>query len=301
MTTTTISAPTNPIQRVLTVIRNIFGPIVRTPAGLVGLSGVIFFLVVAYIGPLLIPTPPTNVDQILQPPSLQNPFGTDNSGKSVLIQVIRGGREVISTAVLTSLLTGLIGVTFGSLAAYLGGIVDRFLNNLANFILTIPSFALLVVLSTVLRFDNITLLALVLSALNWPLLMRSVRSQVLSLRERDYVEAAVSLGLPVRHIIINEILPNMASYVIVSIIFAFTNSIYAIVGLIFLGFVPLNAKDPNWGLILNSANKMQASYQSETMWWVLAPVLSIAFLQWFMIMLARSIEDTFNPRLKSEG
>lgn len=301
MTTTTISAPTNPIQRVLTVIRNVFGPIVRTPAGLVGLSGVIFFLVVAYIGPLLIPTPPTNVDQILQPPSLQNPFGTDNSGKSVLIQVIRGGREVISTAVLTSLLTGLIGVTFGSLAAYLGGIVDRFLNNLASFILTIPSFALLVVLSTVLRFDNITLLALVLSALNWPLLMRSVRSQVLSLRERDYVEAAVSLGLPVRHIIINEILPNMASYVIVSIIFAFTNSIYAIVGLIFLGFVPLNAKDPNWGLILNSANKMQASYQSETMWWVLAPVLAIAFLQWFMIMLARSIEDTFNPRLKSEG
>jgi peptide/nickel transport system permease protein len=260
-----------------------------------------FFILLAYIGPLFVPSPQTNLDQIRQSPTLENPFGTDNNGKSILIQVIRGGREVLSTGAITCVLTALIGVTLGTLAAYLGGLVDRVLSSTADFILTIPSLPLLIVLSTVIRFSDITLLALVLAALNWPILMRSVRSQVLTLRERDYVEAAVALGLPLRHIIINEILPNMASYVIVNIILVFTNAIYSLIGLVFLGFVPLNAKDPNWGLIINNANKAQAAFQSETIWWILGPVLAIALLQWFMITLSRSIEETFNPRLRSGG
>jgi peptide/nickel transport system permease protein len=302
--TTATASPTslqNRSRRTMSAFGRVIVPILSKPAGFIGFAGVLFFVLLAYLGPVFVPSPATNLDQIRQPPSAQNPFGTDNQGKSVLIQVIRGGREVISTGAIASVVTAIIGVAFGSLAAYLGGFVDRILSGIADFILTIPSLPLLIVLSTVIRFSDITLLAFVLAAISWPVLMRSVRSQVLSLRERDYIEAAVSLGLPLRHIIINEILPNMASYIIVNVIFVFTNAIYNLIGLVFLGFVPLNARDPNWGLIINNANKAQAAYQGETLLWVLAPVLAIALLQWFLITLARAIEDTFNPRLKSGG
>lgn len=290
-----------PLERAL---RTFWAPIralTRKPSGAVGLFGVVFFVVVCYIGPLFIPAPQTNVDQRLQGPSLANPLGTDNSGRSILVLLVRGGQEVISTGMLAAVLTGLLGVTLGALSAYLGGLFDTVVVGVANFFLVIPIFTLLTVLSTIIRLDNSLLLALLLAAFNWPVLARVVRAQVLSLRERDYVEAAVSLGLTTRHIIMMEILPNMASYIIVNLIFSFTGAIYALIGLIFLGFVPINTRNPNWGVVINISNNQGAINNPDNTWWILGPVLAIAFLQWFMFTLARSIEDAFNPRLRAEG
>jgi peptide/nickel transport system permease protein len=285
-------------------LRAFWAPIralIRKPSGAIGLGGVLFFVILCYVGPLFIPAPPTNVDQTRQGPTLANPLGTDNSGRSILVLLIRGGQEVISTGLLAAVLTGLLGVILGALAAYVGGLFDTVVVGVANFFLVIPTFTLLTVLSTIIRLDNVLLLGVLLATFNWPLLARVVRAQVLSLRERDYVEAAVSLGLTTRHIIALEILPNMASYIIVNLIFSFTNAIYALIGLIFLGFVPINTRNPNWGVVINISNNQGAINNPDNTWWILGPVLAIAFLQWFMFTLARSIEDAFNPRLRAEG
>jgi peptide/nickel transport system permease protein len=271
------------------------------PTGAIGLIGSTLFILMALLGPVVIPPQPTNLDQIRQGPSLQNPLGTDNNGRSILIQLFRGGQEILVTAFITSLLTTLIGVTLGSLAAYLGGAVDRVVNASANFLLTIPIFILLAVLSTAIKLDNPLLLSLLLAVLLWPRLMRTVRSQVLSLRERDYIEAAVALDLGTPHIIIREILPNMASYIIINLIFGVTSAVYTINGLIFLGFVPISTTSPSWGVTIRNANLAGAINNPDTTWWILGPVLMIALLQWFLITLSRSIEDAFNPRLQTGG
>ncbi len=276
-------------------------PIVRKPMGFVGLVGTIAFILVAFLGPVVIPAPVTNTNMMRKGPSIEAPLGTTNDGKSILILLLRGGRDILSIALLTGGLTTFVGVALGSLAAYLGGWFDRVVNTAANFLLGIPTLVLLTVLATVIRLDNPLPLSFLLASLNWPSLMRTVRSQVLSLRERDYIEAAVALDLGTRHIILNEILPNMASYIIINLIFSITTAIYSLNFLIFLGLVPVDVKNPNWGWIISTANTNQAIYSDNTRWWVLAPVLAIAFLQWFLITLARSIEDAFNPRLRSGG
>jgi peptide/nickel transport system permease protein len=225
-------------------------------------------------------------------------LGTDNTGKDVLTLIFRGGQDVLIVALLAGALTTVIAVGLGALAAYLGGVIDRAANGAANLLLTLPTFVLLSVLSTVVRLDNSLLLALLIALLSWPSLMRTVRSQVLTLRERDYVEAAVALDLGTPHIIVQEILPNMASYILINAIFVTTSAVYQMIALIFLGFVPISVKTPNWGVIINTASTDGAITNPDTTWWILAPVLTIAFLQWFLITLARSIEDVFNPRLK---
>ncbi len=273
--------------------------LLRKPAGAVGLIGTLVFLFIGFFGPYLVPTPRTDVDHIREAPSAQHLLGTDTNGKDIGVLIVRGGQDVLIVALLSGAITTVIAVGLGALAAYLGGLLDRAVNAIANFLLTIPSFVLLSVLSTVIRLDNSLLLALLISALSWPSLMRAIRAQVLSLRERDYIEAAVALDLGTPHIIVQEILPNMASYILINAIFVITSAIYTMIALIFLGFVPISVQTPNWGVTMNLASSQGAINGSDTAWWLLAPVLTIALLQWFLITLARSIEDVFNPRLKA--
>ncbi|MHB8629400.1 MAG: ABC transporter permease [Aggregatilineales bacterium] len=275
--------------------------LLRKPTGAIGLIGTLFFLFVGFFGPYLVPQPQTDINHVREAPSALHPLGTENNGKDVLILIIRGGQDVLIVALLAGALTTVIAVGLGALAAYLGGLIDRAANAVANLLLTVPTFVLLSVLSTVIRLDNSLLLALLIAALSWPSLMRTVRAQVLTLREREYIEAAVALDLGTPHIIVQEILPNMASYILINAIFVVTSAVYFMIALIFLGFVSISVKTPNWGVIINTASSAGAITNSDTVWWILAPVLTIALLQWFLITLARSIEDVFNPRLKSGG
>jgi len=274
-------------------------PLLRTPSGAIAFFGVVFFLVVTIAAPSVIPNPKVNVDTRLLPPSSTYLLGTDFQGKDILILLLRGGRDVVLIAMITGILTTTVAVTLGSLAAYLGGWIDSVITFIGNFILTIPYLILVSVLAAFIHLDSPYLLALLLSALLWPSLMRTIRAQVFSLREREYVEAAVGLDLGTFHIIFREILPNMASYILIHLIFAMTNAIYAQIGLLFLGLAPITGM--NWGVMITTAQKQGAFSSPSQSLWLLAPVFTISLLQWSLITLARSIEDAFNPRLKSGG
>jgi peptide/nickel transport system permease protein len=224
-------------------------------------------------------------------------LGTDTQGRDIFSHIANGGTTLITTALSAGLLSTLIAVSLGALAALLGGVIDTVITAMANLVLTIPSFPLLVVLAALIRLDNALLLALLIALLSWPILMRTVRAQVLSLRERDYVQAAFALDLGLPHIILREILPNMMSFVAINFIFAVTKAMYDQVGLIFLGMVPIN--DYTWGVMLYFGRTRGTLFSPDSASMVLSPVLAIALFQVSMVLFARALEEMFDPRLRT--
>jgi peptide/nickel transport system permease protein len=272
--------------------------ITHNKVGFIGFVGVIFFVLMSFVGPLFIPLDhTTRVDQIYASISWQHPLGTDFSGRDVWSHLVNGGREVMIVAFVAGAISTLIAISLGSLSALAGGWLDSGIMGLADIVLTIPTLPLLIVLAGLFHFNSILILALMLGLLSWPSLSRAIRAQVLSLRERDFVEAARALDLGTGHIILREIMPNMASYLLVSLIFAMTAAVYAQVGLVFLGLVPLSGN--NWGVMLQLAWTKGAIFYPKALPYIMAPVFAIALFQLSLVFASRSLEQIFNPRLRT--
>lgn len=287
-------------------LRSASRALVRNKAGFLGFLGLLFFFVLTVFGPMVIPYDgrPHYYDRrepgamtLFQGPSAEFPLGLDWQGRDILSHIVHGGRSLILTAVQAGALTTVIAVVLGALAALLGGILDRVLNMLANFILTIPQFPLLVVLAGLISFQDRFYLALLLGVLDWPSLMRAVRAQVLSLRERDYVEAAVVLDLGMPHIMLREVLPQMISYISINMIFSIQGAMYAIVGLVFLGMVPFT--EPDWGVMIFMGRSQGALFSTNAASMLLSPVIAVALFQLSLVLFTRSLEEVFNPRLRA--
>lgn len=278
--------------------------LVQNKGGFIGFIGIMFFVVLTVFGPLFVEYEgrpqmdrrAEGANSLYASPSAEFPLGLDWQGRSILSHIIYGGRTLIITSVQAGLFSTVIAVVLGSLAALGGAKIDGVLNALANLILTIPNFPLLLVLASIINFDSNLFLAVLLAALTWPALMRSIRAQVLSLRERDYVEAAIALDLGLMHIITREVFPNMISYIAINFIFAVRSAMYALVGLIILGMVPL--QEPDWGIMIWNATTRGAFYNSSAVWMALAPITAIAVFQLSLILFTRSLEEMFNPRLR---
>jgi peptide/nickel transport system permease protein len=270
----------------------------KRPSGLIGFAGIVFFLLLAFVAPIFVPNQENpDVTALYQTPSLTHLLGTDNSGRDVLNQIVQGGKEIISVALVTAFLTTLIATVLGAISALVGGKFDAALVALADIVLTVPPLIVLIVISALARPTNFLALALVLSSLGWAGLMRQVRAQVLTLKERDYVEAARSLDLGLVHIVFREILPNMRSYIVIHFVLAMTGAIYAQVALIILGLVPFSGK--NWALMLYFASTQGAFYFKDAFWFVFSPILAIVLLQLSLVLFVNALEDIFNPRLRS--
>jgi peptide/nickel transport system permease protein len=275
-----------------------FRLLLRRPVGVIGLGGVVFFILLAYVVPLLVPVKDLpDVTSVYQPPSPAHLLGTDYQGRDVLNQIIHGGADILSVAFLAAFLSTAIAVTFGSLSATLGGRVDTATLAITDVVLTIPQLVVLIVVAAILRPTNFLLMAVILALLQWASLLRQVRAQILSLKERDYVEAARSLDLGTFHVIFREMLPNMTSYIVIHFILAVTQAIYAQVGLIILGLVPLSGE--NWAIMLYFARDQGALYFRDSLWYILSPILAIVLFQLSLVSLASALEDIFNPRLRT--
>jgi peptide/nickel transport system permease protein len=269
----------------------------RNKVGLAGFIVFALFVLVAFVGPLFVPqTLPANVKEIYQGPSLQHPLGTDSEGRDILIQMINGGQSIIVVGATAALISTFISIAFGALAGYLGGRLDSVIMLLADVVLTLPQIVLLAVLATFIRLTSPWLLAVIIALLSWPTLLRAVRAQVLSLKEREYIEAARVLDLGTPRILFFEILPNMASFILMNFTIGMTAAIYAQVGLYLLGLAPLAGN--NWGIMLNLAWTRGAIFFKQSLLYILAPVVAISVLQLSIVTMTRSLEDIFNPRLR---
>jgi peptide/nickel transport system permease protein len=268
------------------------------PVGFFGFGMVVAFLLFSFVGPLLVPFPDrADVSAIYQGPSAAHWLGTDFQGKDNLALLVHGGREIMIVAFVAGVLTMGLAVLVGSFSAFLGGLTDTLLMEITNIWLTIPRFPILIIIATFLKLNDIWGLAVLIAILSWPGFARQVRAQFLSLKRRDYVESAQLLHLGTPHIIFREMLPNMMSFVAVSLIFAMTGAIYQQTGLVFLGLVPFSGA--NWGVLLSLAFAKGAIYQRQAAWSVIAPVAAIALFQLSLVWLSRSLEEVFNPRLRT--
>jgi peptide/nickel transport system permease protein len=269
----------------------------RNKMGTLGLVILGVILVLSFIGPFFMPGPNrTEVANIYGTPSWSHPLGFDYRGRDIWFQIVHGGRGLIIVATMAAVTSTFIAITFGALAAMLGGKFNTAVLTITDVVLTVPTIILLGVLAAFVRLDSPFLLALILAATGWPTLLLAVRSQVLSLKEREYVEAARMLDLGLPRILFREVLPNMASYIIINFVFGMTGAIYGQVILYFLGLVSLSGD--NWGLMIQEAYRQGAVFNKDSMLGLIAPIFMIVMLLWSLTLIARSLEDIFNPRLR---
>ncbi|CAM3497049.1 ABC transporter permease [Stackebrandtia soli] len=271
----------------------------RNKVGVAGFVIVALIILMTIIAPLFLSsTVPSDAYNTWQGPSAEHPLGTDNAGKDVLHQILIGGGTVIFVGLGAAALTTVIAVVLGALAAYLRGPVDTVLLQLTDIVMTVPQIVLLAVMGAFFQLTNPVLLAILIGSLSWPILMRSIRAQVLSLKEREFVEAARLLDLGTSRVVFGEIVPNMAGFILINFIIAVTNAIYALVGLYVLGLAPISGS--NWGIMIRKAWVFDAFALPEGTMFMMAPIIMIALLQLGLIMLTRSLEEVLNPRL-SDG
>ncbi len=266
----------------------------------VGMIGYVVFgaiLLMSFIGPLFLPDEnPTQAGMVYAPPSWDHPLGTDWRGQDVLYQIVNGGASLLIVSMVAAAISTIIAVVFGALSGLIGGKFDSVVLILADVFLTVPFIILLAVLAVFVRLDNLLLLALVLASFGWPTLLRAVRAQVLSLKEREYVEASQMLDLPMRHVLFREVLPNMMPYIVINFVLGMTNAIYGQIILYYLGLVPLQGD--NWGLMIQDIQSRQAYELNDALVYVLATIVMISLLQLSLVLISRTLEDVFNPRLR---
>lgn len=271
--------------------------IARNKMGFLGFVILVSLILMSYVGPLVVPPEArANVEQIHKPPSWEHPLGTDFQGRENWVLLIYGGAEVIAVAFLAGVITTLIAVVIGAFSAFLGGRADEVIMTITDVWLALPRGILLVVTAFFVSLQDVWALAIFLSIFGWPSLARQVRSQFLSLKKREYVEAAQLLNMGTPHIIFREMLPNMMSYILIALIESMNGAIYSQTYLVFLGLVPFGN---NWGVLFSLAYAKNAIYNANAMSSLLVPMGGIVLLQLSLIMFSRSLEEIFNPRLRS--
>ncbi|MDE0142691.1 MAG: ABC transporter permease [Caldilineaceae bacterium SB0670_bin_27] len=266
--------------------------------GFIGFLVVIFMILLSYAGPLIIELDTkTKIDKIYITPTIEHPLGTDHQGRDIWSQIVNGGKDVIYVAFLAAMISTVIAVVFGTLSGFIGGWVDSAIMSVTDIILTIPQFPLLAVLAAFISLNSLTLLGILMGLLNWPTLLRALRAQALSLKQRDFIEAARALDLGVWHIVLREMVPNMMPYIVVSFALGMTFAVYQQAGLVFLGLVPISAG--NWSVMIQLAWVRGAIFYKDSVWYIMAPIVAIAILQLAIISMTRSLELVFNPRLRA--
>lgn len=272
--------------------------ILRSDIGaLVGGVVVTLYVVVAIIGPHVVQlSSDQNASNAYLASSWQHPLGTDSLGQDVWTQIILGTRPIMIVGVLAAIITISIGVVVGLLTGYLGGIVDGALMRITDVFLTIPGLPLIIVVASVVQTSNPFVLALILSITAWAGLARAVRSQAMSLRSSDFVEAAKLQGVSLSNMIGRQLLPNVGPYVAIHFLLAITGAIYAEVGLFLLGIAPISGT--NWGIMINLAMSQGALYTSDSALYLFSPMAAIVILQVAFVFLSRALDSVFNPRLR---
>ena len=266
--------------------------------GVVGVAGLLVLVIACAIGRFLTDPPATDVGAIMQSPNAAHVLGTDFTGRDNFLLLIRGGWDMLELAAVAGLLMSAFAVGIGLFGAYAGGLVDKIVVRLTDVWLTAPRFVLLLVIASLFPVESTAALAFLIAIFGWPYLARQIRAQALSLRRREYVEAARLLQLRTSHILLRYLVPAIAPFVVISTIQGMTSAIYQQVGLAFFGLVPL---EDNWGVLFSVAYSQNAIYLPAAAWSMLAPVAAICLLQFCLVLTSRSLEEVFDPRLRSSS
>ncbi len=227
------------------------------------------------------------------------PLGTDNFGRDVLTELVKATGVSLQIGLVAGVIATLIGLIMGLVAGYVGGWLDDFIMFITNLFTVIPSFVLLILISFSIGQDKrgAVTIATVIGLTSWVWTARAVRSQVISLRNRDHVNLSKLSGHSIFYILLTDILPYIASYVIMALILQISSAILAEASLSILGLGPRTTDVPTLGLMMNWAMIYQAHILGK--WWAYFPVLLvIALITFSMNLMNTGLDQVFNPELR---
>jgi peptide/nickel transport system permease protein len=227
------------------------------------------------------------------------PLGTDNFGRDVLTELVAATRVSLQIGFVAGIIATLIGLVLGLLSGYVGGFVDDGIMFITNLFTVIPSFVLLILISFSIGQEQrgAVTIAVVIGFTSWVWTARAVRSQVISLRNRDHVNLSKLSGHSISHIIVRDILPYIASYVIMALILQISSGILAEAGLSILGLGPKTTDVPTLGLMMNWSMIYQAHILGK--WWAYFPIIIvIALIAFSMNLMNTGLDQVFNPALR---
>ena len=277
----------------------------RSPKVLIGLTGLLAFLVLAVIGPWIAPYDPSQTFSTTvsfpQPPSAAHWLGTTQQQQDVFSQLLAGGRSTILVAFVAGLIATVLSVVVGVAAGYFGGLADDLLSMLANLFLILPALPLLIVIFGFLppsQGSDDVLIGLIIAITGWAFGARVLRAQTLSLRTRDYVDSARITGERGWRIIGFEILPNLIPILASSFLFTVLYGVGTYTALAFLGLV--NPNHVSWGGMLFYA-QVAGAQQSGYWWLYIPPGMAVALLGTCLALLNFGIDEFINPRLRAAG
>jgi len=271
----------------------------RNPKSRLGIGILVFMVLVALFAPLISVAHPMEFNYLAarQAPSWHHLFGTTDQGSDIFSQVVMGARRSLLLGAAAGLLATAVAATLGITAAYMGGIVDDVVNFLTNVFLTIPPIPLLVVVAGYIQNRGITTMIVVLAAVLWAFEARILRGQALSLKNRDFIQAAKAAGESTWRIVFGELMPNMISRITAAFVLVFYIALLTDAGLEFLGFGDM-AKT-SWGVTLYWAQVNSTVLQGE--WWpFFFPGAALALTVLGLVFLLAGIDEVSNPRLRVE-
>lgn len=271
----------------------------RNGKSIAGLCILGFFVLLAVFGDWIAPYGPLDkdFDALRQPPSGAHWLGTTHMGEDVFSQIVYGTRGVLVVGFTAGIIGTLIAVIVGVTAGYVAGWRSESLSALTNVFLVLPALPLMIIVAS--QYDNPSLLLIagVLAITGWAWGARVLRAQTMSLRNRDFVQAARANGEPLHRIIAVEMLPNLTAIIASSFVGTVTAAVLGLTTLAFIGVIPIT--NLNWGTILYWAQQNGAF--PDFWWWYVPAGLCIALLGMALSLINFGIDEYVNPRLRSAG
>lgn len=278
-------------------MKNSISILLKSSKFLVGITTLFIMILLVVVYPIINKNDPLEmVAFAFQSPSDEFLLGTDNFGRDLLLELIYGIRTSVMVGLIAGICATTIGLLIGLSAGYIGGAVDNILTTITNMFIVIPSFVILILISVSINSRSSVVTALIIGITAWPWTARAVRAQTSSLRNRDHVNIARISGHSTPRIILFEILPYIASYVVMAFVLQTASGILSEASISMLGLGPYNTI--SLGIIMNWALVFEAPVAGA--WWAFIPAaLSIAIITFSLYMMNTGMDEIFNPKIRS--
>ena len=296
----TPSAPFSerPLARDRTTAETIVAYCRRNPQVIIGAAMLLSLLLISWFGPLFVDTKRADPLSALPAlaPSRQYLLGTDDQGRDLLAAMVAGLPDTLRVGFLAGAIGLGIGIVLGFLSGYLGGVVDTIVRLAVDTLLTIPGLLILITIAASIKtFISVNIMALVIASLAWRHPTRIIRSQVLTMRERAYVQVARRSGMNTFEVIVRELLPNLFPFLAASFVGAVSGAILFSIGLEALGLGPQN--QPTLGMTIYWSIRFNAILRGMWWWWM-PPIVLLVLLFVGLLLLTIGLDEIANPRLR---
>ena len=252
-------------------------------------------VIISIFGSALYPNPLAVAGPSYRPPSNAFPLGTDDRGRSLLALLITGIRNSLYIGVTAALISLAIGVTIGVISGFKGGVTDSSLMLITDLILVMPAILIMMLIAAYLKERNPLFVSLVIGITAWPWVARAVRSQIMSLKSREFMYMSKMAGLRDMRIIIEDLLPNMASYIFMAFVLLMSGAMIAEAGLSMIGLGV--TKGVTLGSVLYWAQQNDA-VRRGLWWWFGPPGICLIALAASLLLISTALDEYFSPRLK---